>query len=408
MAQTDAERIEALENRLNQALTIISDLTREIEQLKNDRAGSADAAAALPGQRLDQVEASVETVDERLGDVEEVVFDLEDKVGSRALVNAFDAESLDIGGFLHTAFTYVDGEDGSAGSFNRQVFELLARAELGSKWSAFLAQAFIRESDINYIDPEGRREPSFTIATKSPTVIAWANYRHTDALNVQLGRWITPHGIINVEHFPALLLDPEQPMFLRPFGGQTLFANFMTGVNVHGKVFTGFSGKGTFQYNLYAGNFAGSPEDVNYGGRFAYTFGETGLTAGVNYSRGDRSSVADADFHLFGFDLLYDKGPISWKSEIFFTEEAAGANRWAGYTQPAWRFNDKWTAFYRFDFLDNGLGRGDQIENVIGLAFRPIRNAHLRGILRFQHFDEQEALRSADAQVYQLLATFSF
>lgn len=409
-SQTGSDRIDQLERKLDQALAIISDLTSDIEQLKKERAVAAQEApvTATAGERIKTVEAAVDDVGERMDEIEEVVFELDDKVGGRALVKAFDAVSLDIGGFLHSAFTVVDGADSSAASFNRQVFEFLARAELGPKWSAFLAQAFIRESDINFIDAEGRRDPSFTIATKSPTVIGWANYSHNDALNFRLGRQITPHGIINIEHFPALLLDSEQPMFLRPFGGQTMFPNFVTGLNVHGKIFTGFGGKGMVQYNVYAGNFAGTAEDIHYGGRIGYALGDTGFTVGANIGGGDRSAVADADFHLYGFDLFYDKGRLSIKSEVFFTDEEIGGNRFAVYAQPAWRIDDKWTAFYRFDFLDDGKGSGDRIENVIGLAYRPIPNTHLRGIVRFMHFDDEGVLRSADAQVYQLLATFSF
>lgn len=73
-----------------------------------------------------------------------------------------------------------------------------------------------------------RTELEFDVGgeTSTATVIAWANYIHSDTLNVQLGRYITPQGIIHIEHFPATLLDPEQPKFLRPFGGDTIFANF--------------------------------------------------------------------------------------------------------------------------------------------------------------------------------------
>jgi len=403
------QRINDLEKKLEQAMGLINSLASEIRRLKEERpAAGGPAPASAIGDKVKKLESQVAAVNERVDDVEEVAYDVEEKVGSRAVVKAFDAASLDIGGFLHSAFSFVDGENGTSSSFNRQVFEFLARAELGPHWSAFLAQAFIRQSDILYTDAEGRRTPSFAIAGASPTVIAWANYKKSDAFNVRIGRWVTPHGIINIEHFPAVLLDPEQPQFLRPFGGQTMFANFMTGINVHGSKFAGMNGKGTLNYSIYAGNFAGSTTHVNYGGRLGYVFGESGFAAGLNYAGGQRGGGAAQHYDVFGFDLLYDKGPLQLKSEVFASNEDAGGNRLGYYIQPAWRFANKWTAFYRYDFLDNGAGTGNRVENVVGVAFKPIPAVHLRGIVRFKQFDREGTFTKADARIYQMFATFSF
>ncbi|PCI45631.1 MAG: hypothetical protein COB49_09805 [Alphaproteobacteria bacterium] len=407
------ERLTALESKLNQAMNLIISLQKEIGALKKPTGGS-DVKSGNMGKVVQTVQENTE----RLNDVEDLVLDLEDKTGSRALVKAFDALSIDIGGFLHSAVTYVDGEDGSATSFNRQTFELLLKAELGQSWSAFIAQAFIRESAPIFQDAEGRTDPTFRIpgAGISPTVIAWANYKSSDALNIRLGRFITPHGIINVDHFPAALLDPEQPQFLRPFGGQTIFANFMTGVNIHGQK---FSEGGTLKYDLYVGNFVGNPKNLNYGGRVAYNIGNSGITIGANIGGGRRTSAdaiggASSDYLLYGGDLLYDKGKILWKSELFVTDEDLGEDRLAFYTQPAYRINDKWMAFYRFDFLDDGTGTGDKTEHAFGINYRPIQSVVLRSVFTLKEFDGVDAssplgpLSEANVNSLQLSATFSF
>ncbi len=407
------DRLSKLEAQLSKAMGLILLLQNEISVIKNENS----TGEAKTGN-LKQITQSVQENSERMDDMEDVVLDLEDKTGSRALVKAFDAVSIDIGGFLHSAYTYVDGESGSAGSFNRQTFELLMKAELGQSWSAFIAQAFIRESAPIFQDDEGRKDPTFRIpgAGISPTVIAWANYKASDALNVRLGRFITPHGIVNIDHFPASLLDPEQPQFLRPFGGQTMFANFMTGINVHGQK---FGENGTLKYDFYLGNFVGNPENINYGGRLAYKIAGTGFTVGANVGGGSRTNVdavggASSNYLLYGGDLLYDKGNILWKSEFFATDEDLGENRLTFYTQPAYRINNKWTAFYRFDFLDDGTGTGDKIEHAIGLNYRPIQSVVLRSILTLKGFDAVDSslpngpLSEADVRSYQLSATFSF
>ncbi len=403
-ALDDDKKVEELEKRLEQALKLIQNLSTEVDKLKAQKKIEDN----LP-KPIAVVDQRVNEVSERLDELEGVVIDVEDRVGSRAVANAFDAERLDIGGFLLSTLTHVDGEDGSATSFNRQVFELLVRANLSDDFSMFVAQAFIREASPSFIDPEGRRDPDFNLGTGAPTPIAWANYRLSDAFNVRVGRWVTPHGIINIDHFPAILYDTEQPQFLRPFSGQTIFPNFQTGVQIHGKQFAGFGGRGRFDYNFYVGNFGGNQDNFNAGGRLAYTFGDSGITFGVNGAFGRRSEVGDSDYKLVGLDLLYDKGPILWKTEYHTTDEDLGLNRTAFYTQPLWRIDNRWAAFYRYDFLDDGTVFGDRTEHAFGLTYNPIPNVRVRGTATFRSFDAgQNGFREADARLYQLSTTFSF
>jgi hypothetical protein len=167
-------RIEALEQQLQQVLGVVQSLSQELKALKSSQTEAGDAApGSAPAQslsadtlspldlskRLDEVTASVAETNARLDDVEDITFDIDERVGSRSLVRAFDAKSFDLGGMLHTAATFVDGKDNNEFAVNRLTFELFAKAELNDKWSLFVAQAFIRESDINFTDPGARRDP---------------------------------------------------------------------------------------------------------------------------------------------------------------------------------------------------------------------------------------------------------
>ncbi len=406
--EEDAARIAVLEHRLSELLGIVDGLRAEVSRLKaqGPARGSGEGGGEL-ARRIDALSERVATTDARLDEVEDIVIETDEKVGSRALARVFNADSLDIGGFLHTAATLADGKQNTEASFNRLTFELLARARLARNWSVFVAQAFIRESGINYTDPAARLAPNFNVVSKAPLVIATANYHHSDLLDLEIGRFITPHGIVNIEHFPAILLDPEQPQFLRPFGGQTIFANFMNGVKLSGQTFAGFGGKGALGYAAYAASFVGNSDHFNYGGRIFYRFGETGFTLGANLGGGKRAGNG-SQYWLVGGDLLYDKGALLWKTELFATDENAGGNRLAFYTQPAFRLDDRWTAFYRFDFLDDGSGRGDRTEQALGITFKPDPDIHLRLIARRDHFQAAPGLPKANAENYQFSATFSF
>ncbi|GER05113.1 hypothetical protein JCM17846_27950 [Iodidimonas nitroreducens] len=420
-------RIEALEQQLQQVLGVVQSLSQELKALKSSQSEPGNAAPGdAPAQnlsadtlspidlskRLDEVTASVAETNARLDDVEDIAFDIDERVGSRALVRAFDAKSFDLGGMLHTAATFVDGQNNDEFAVNRLTFELFAKAELNDKWSLFVAQAFIRESNINFIDPGARLDPNFNIGSSSPLVIATATYKANDKFVLDMGRFITPHGIVNIEHFPAILLDPEQPQFLRPFGGQTIFANFLNGAKASGQFYKPFGIDGTFGYAAYAGTFTGNSDSVNYGGRAFWSFADTGITLGANVGGGRRDG-SDSDYVLYGADLLYDKGMILWKNELFVTSEDQGGDRLAFYSQPGLRFGDSWTAFYRFDFLDDGTEAGDRKEHSIGFTFKPIPQVHLRAIARLNRFDAGTGLTgndfpSANAENYQLSATFSF
>ncbi len=373
---------------------------------------------------------------ERLEAQEDLTQELDEKVGSRAIVHAFDAMQLDFGGFLHSAFTHIHGDQGSASSFDRLTFEILLKAQFSRRFSAFFAQAFVRESNLRYTDTFQRTSPGFAFSgsggVKTPLVIAWANYRHRDELNLQIGRYITPFGIINIEHFPAILLDTEQPQFLRPFSGDTIFPNFITGAQAHGKF---FFDDDTLQYNVYTGVYTGStPEQFYSGVRTAYTVRLLGTTFGLNIGTGkrtltttapDTTTVAkNATFYMYGVDVLIDKGPILWKTELFMTDEdkGAGGNRVGFYTQPAYRVNDQWIVFYRYDFLDDGKlqivpsGGGPRLhtpghstEHVLGLNYLPVPNVRLRATATWKEFSSGRlGAPNADAQIFQLSGTFSF
>ena len=426
-----AEEPDARLEKIEQALKEMKQRVDEAldRRVREPATGQGSMENAGSGQTIDELS-------ERVDFAEEMLNDLDEKVGSRAIVHAFDAMEFDLGGFVHTAFTHVNGDSGSASSFDRMTLELLGKIKFTEDISAFFAQAFIRESNLRFTDTFRRKNPGMVFSggggVKTPLVIAWVNYKYNDAANLRVGRYITPFGITNIEHFPAILLDPEQPQFLRPFSGDTIFPNFLTGAQAHGRF---FFGDNTLQYYGYTGIFTGSTPNRFYsGGRLAYTVGEVGTTVGINGGWGKRSIVTNAPdttvvsgnatFGMFGIDLLVDKGPILWKTELFFTDEASGAggNRTAFYTQPAYRITDKWIAFYRYDFLNDGSllvssagggprnnTPGNSTEHVFGVNFLPASNVRLRATFTLKDFSSGRlGAPDTQAQIFQLSGTFSF
>lgn len=362
---------------------------------------------------LDQLKSREESA----GDIEERVFNVEEKVGDRALVKAFDAVELDLGGFLTQAFSVVHGENNTEYSPNFTQLELLFRANVADKWSLFSAIGFLREADIDVSDAES---PFFRAgANRTPLIISWMNYRHSDALQLRAGRFVAPHGIINIEHFPPSLLDTNQPQFLRPFPGSTIFPNFMNGIQAHGRVFVGQNKSNFIEYSAYGAFHDPAPDKVLTGARVAYGHKDSGVTFGLNYAHGSResgaspagsftavpvrSSVANR-YDTVGGDILIDKGRFLWKTEGFYSFENDEEDRWTFYTQPSVRLHDQWVAFYRYDLLDPGQGLDRSSEHVFGLNYLPFPIVRLRGAVFLRDFDNGRD----NVLLSQLSATISF
>lgn len=373
------------------SMALILELSKKVEQL----------------EKRDLAVVKSKTIEEeRVEELEDIVSDLEESIGSRAIVKAFDALEVNIGGIFISDFTYVDAEDGEEGAFNRQNFELLISAQLNESWSAFFAAAFALRSDDPF-ETGSRLEPEFNNRSLTPEILSWVNYQYSDAFNLRIGRFTTPHGIINIEHFPITLLSPLQPQFLRPMGGNTLFANFSNGLHAHGKQFIGDD---IWSYNAYVSAFVGNPEDEIFGAMTEYTVSSYGLTAGVNYAHGSRSDGSEYD--MGGIHVLLDKGSLLWKNELFITTgDSDNSDRLAFYTQPAWRITPQWIAFYRFDYLDNGVSV--TTENVFGINYLPYSNIRLRALYTYKDFDRGidangNVFPGANANIFQFGGTFSF
>jgi len=339
-------------------------------------------------------QADAEDIESRLTDLEDQAFDLEDRLGTRPLVRTYDGLELNIGGFITQSLTLAVGSDATEFSPNNTQFELLVSAKPTDKVDIFAALGFLREADLDVVtDPDN---PTFMdIANRVPLIIGWGNYRFNDKVQLRAGRFITPHGIINIEHFPPTLLDINQPQFLRPFPGETIFPDFLQGLELHGRTTVPGKDNWDLSYSAYAGVHTSNPNDMRGGGRAQVAFGDSGFTAGANYALGRREagggapgnfsivgaqSLVSNDYHTLGTELLYDKGRLLWKTELFYSFELDEDDRFAFYTQPAVRIDQagKWMAFYRFDYLDPGQELGHSIENVLGVNYRPAPNVRFR------------------------------
>jgi hypothetical protein len=220
--------------------------------------------------------AESEDISARLEALEEELLELQLKQSEKTPVTAFDSIRLDFGGFITQTFTTVfNGDSPSEASFDQTNLEILIGADVTEKDSFFAAIGFLNQSDlINEATGTNVLTRGFApYATRVPGIIMWGKHDFNQLLDVTYGRMITPWGIINREHFPPVLLNLNQPQYLRNvqpgnlFGGRTFVPNFMNGVQAHGSK---FFGEHQAEYFVYVAQFpGGSGEGASFisGGR---------------------------------------------------------------------------------------------------------------------------------------------
>lgn len=362
----------------------------------------ADPAPEIAPTNAAPIHETLGILEEDLADQDERLAELEEQVGQRGVVHAMDALKLDLGGFISQTFTSISSDDDFQSSFDLSQFELFIAGEVSEKLTYFTILEFKRQADIDHSDLSHVVFDPF--GNDAELELAWFNYRCEDQYQVRVGRFITPHGIINIEHFHPTLLHIPYPMFMRQGEDPTFFPRFLIGAQLHGFRYMGPCEADRFEYNIYTGSQKETGSKFLLGARAAYTFGESGLTCGVNYGYGTHGEEpTDNKYNFGGFDLLYDRGRVLWKNEFFASVEDGADDRLGFYTQPGWRWCDNVILFYRFDYLDPGRGLENQLEHVVGINYLPMPLLRLRAALTLAKFDNR-----ADHQMLQLSTTISF
>jgi hypothetical protein len=194
-----------------------------------------------------------------------------------------------------------------------------------------------------------------------------------------------------------------------------LVAQGLAVAQIHGKVFD------TLRYDLYTGVVPDNQtRTLITGARLGYTFGNSGVTLGVNYGYGIRDATVpnalalfnprnhnlpESDtYRLFGVDLLYDKGRFSLAHRITYEVDAQDSRRLKVFTEPTIQITQQWKVFYRFDYVSLGYGLAKSTEHIMGMRLMPSKRLRLRAEFIVQEIGEPPE----DGWGFRLLGTFRF
>lgn len=378
-----------------------------------------------PAQDPEAIRKALEEVQSRLDDVEEMQADMSDRLGSRALAQAYTARSFDIGGHVTSAFTHMDGERGTETGHVVTLLELFLKAQIDEQWSLFATPGFYT-FNVGLLDnpntPTTAGDPAFIPDTAGDARLflsrLYAQWKHSDALQVQAGIVGSPHGTTNREYFIPARVIALGSLHTRQFLSNTLYPTFFEGFKASGKFGIG-DGQNWVEYDAYFGVEDNSSGDPIGGARAAYVFGDLGLSVAANYGRGTREGLAGTataqldilqnvnilqspfpprfvggrDYEFVGVDVDWRSGDFVSKTEAYISSEGVYQDQKAFSSSLTWFACSAWGLSYRFDYYDSGsdlsvvaltpftlleLPRGHSTEHVAGISYNPNESVRLR------------------------------
>jgi hypothetical protein len=362
-------------------------------------------------QAQEGAQGELDALKKRVTELEDAQSKYDEKLGGRALVQAFSARSLDFGGHLTSLFTYIDGEAASEAGHMVSLVELFLKARIDDHWSAFATPGFYTFNGAlvdNPATPFVAGDPVFTVddSAQSRTFLSRlvTEWKHSDALVVRGGIVGSPHGVTNREYFLPSRIVGQASLHTRFFLANQLYPQVVEGMSVSGKhVF----GEDWIEYDAYFGVEDDSADDGIGGARVGYAFSALGLTAAANYGRGTHQSDADPttnfgllqspfagafnagrDYQFGGIDVDLRKGDLLARAEAYYSAEDGFADQRAASIEGSWFLTPQWATSYRFDFYDRGedfnifsssvVELGTSTEHVFGLSYNPNESVRLR------------------------------
>lgn len=361
----------------------------------------------LPAQGAgtqDPDKAEIQELRDRITDLEDLVLETDEKVGSRALWNAYsDVDNVDLGGHLLSSFTHMDGDQGSETGHYITLLELFVKVKFDDNWSLFASPGFFNVTVANQTN-----QANPTLSPNNTGLIvarSFLEYKDGEKFSVQAGVIGTPHGVTNREYFLPSRLILNGPSHVRTFLSNQLYALNMFGARAAGRINLEEDASRAFIYDAYLGTATDNPNELLFGGRAGYRLEELGLEIALNYSHGTRGTFAEnnpmlaafgamnpivaqspfpsahpfrASYDVFGVDIDWRKDANFAKVEVYTTEEENFQDKDA----VSFRVGRFWTPQFAttigWDYFDYGYNLGVSRETTLGLMVEPIENIRIR------------------------------
>ena len=353
---------------------------------------------------------------QEIEDLDNRVFELEEKVQGKFPVTPIDAMKLRFGGTIHQKMAAATSEDFVGGEnkldlANETRVDLMFAGDLNKKIDFIFVPAWFYMSPRKFRD-SAARDAENSRQTMQLVYRANFNYKLGGGHKLTVGRYMTPYGLYLGTYSPAADNMSTWPSMILPTGGVT-FDTVLDGLKYSGSA---KMGSVNLKYNTYVGVQAidggvfaqdpleeylvkGNTNELTSGIRLDFGMLNNKVNLGLNYQIGHRIK----QFQVFGGDLMLNFGKFKMKAEFVKTKEAnvedgtppnlMGAVSYPGvmslnddikgyfatlldsdkttyYIEPMFYFSEKFMMALRYDFADyknvfNNFGE----KKVISAAF---------------------------------------
>lgn len=324
-------------------------------------------ATPLFADEVDDLKRDLERVQTRLE-----VLEAEDEEKTRAL-----SDLMEIAGYGDGEYKITD-QKGKNNEFRVHHLSLFFMKRIGDKWRMF--------SEIEYEDGPNTAKNEGKIFVEVFTLEYYLN----QYLNFRLGRFLTPGGIWNVDHYPPFVLTQERPQHIRK-----IFPQLQDGLQLLGSTHVASV---TTDYILYVSNGQGNTghgdgnEDKAVGARLKFSLPVLSRAEiGTSYYREEMND--DTDFKAAGADLL-----LSWKNmrlqaeyaKGFFDPRAGSGDQRIGYYGQLEYDIKNWTLGYRYDWYDPSTDTDNDRKTINTLALNYHFTPYVVGKMENHFVDPQD------------------
>ena len=272
---------------------------------------------------------------------------------------------MEIGGYIDGGFMYSNMA-GMSDGFRIHHLSLQFKKRLNGNWSFF--------SDVVFEDAANFKAKSGALVMGDGMIMIETLYFDVavkgELLNLRLGRYLTPAGIWNVDHYSPAVATMQRPQHIRE-----IFPFSLDGIQGYGS--TDFDLL-QIDYKLYVGNGSkeagsgDSNQEKAVGGRVTLQHQAIpdlilGLSA---YTDTDKTNT---DIDSYGFDLKYRLKGIEFQGEYargdFDPLAGASFERTGWYAQFVYDWN-KFSYVYRYDLYEaSSITPSETTINTVGVNY---------------------------------------
>ena len=326
----------------------------------------------LLAAEVDDLKRDLEGIQNRLE-----VLEAEDEQTTQAL-----ADLMEIAGYGDVEYKITD-QKGKNNEFRVHHLSLFFIKRIGDRWRMF--------SEIEYEDGPNTAKDEGKIFVEVFTLEYYLN----QYLNFRLGRFLTPAGIWNVDHYPPFVLTQERPQHIRK-----IFPQLNDGLQLLGS--THVSNVNT-DYILYVSNGQGNTghgdgnEDKALGARLK--FGLPFLSqaeVGTSYYREEQNDKTD--FKAAGADLFLSWRNVRLQAEYakgFFDPSPGKGDQRIGYYGQLEYDLKNWTLGYRYDWYDPSTETDNDRKTINTLALNYHFTPYVVGKVEHHFEDPQDKAKDS-------------